>query len=168
MEPGSSFDLGDGRQLRAFATRHTVPSLGYAVYSSKDKLLPRYHGLAGQELRRLRLAGEAITSSVETCDLAFTGDTSIDALDAQPWLYQARLLILEATFLDDRVGVTACRSKGHVHLDEILARADRFENHAILLTHFSARYALAEIRAILDERLPAPLRERVHALIPRG
>ncbi len=166
MEPGSTFALSERQELRAFATRHTVPSVGYAVYSSRDKLRPEFHGLPGQELRRLREAGEAITRSVESCDVAVPGDTSIDALDEQPWLYRARLLILEATFLDDRVDVEACRSKGHVHLDEILARADRFENQAILLTHFSARYALAEIRAILSERLPPSLRERVHPLIP--
>ncbi len=168
MEPGGSFDLGDGKELRAFATQHTVPSVGYAVFSSKQKLLPSYHGLPGQELRRLRLAGEPITQRVESCDLAFTGDTCIDALDAQPWLYQARLLILEATFLDERVDVAGCRSKGHVHLDEIIARAERFENQAILLTHHSARYAWHEIRAILDQRLPSSLRERVHSLLPRG
>jgi ribonuclease Z len=168
MEPGASFPLGPDKELRAFATKHTVPSLGYGVFTSKDKLLPQFHGQAGHELRRLREAGEAITERVSSCDVAFTGDTCIDALDEQPWLYRARLLILEATFIDDRVGVGPCRSKGHVHLDEIIDRAERFENQAILLTHFSARYTLTEIRAILAERLPPSLRERVHPLIPRG
>ncbi len=166
MEPGGAFALAEGRERRAFTTKHTVPSAGYAIYTSKQKLRPAYFGLPGPELQRLREAGEPITRTVESCDVAVPGDTSIDALDEQPWLYKARLLILEATFLDDRVDVAACRSKGHVHLDEILERADRFENQAILLTHFSARYALAEIRAILHERLPPSLRERVHPLIP--
>ncbi len=168
MEPGRGFELASGVELRAFSTRHTVPSLGYAVFTTKHKLLPRYHGTPGPELQRIRQAGEVITQPVESCDVAFTGDTAIDALDEQPWLYRARLLILEATFLDDRVGVAACRSKGHVHLDEILERAERFENQAIMLTHFSARYALGEIRAILDKRLPTSLRARVHPLLPRG
>ena len=52
-------------------------------------------------------------------------------------------MILECTFLDDRVSVAECRAKGHVHLDEIVERADLFENEAILLTHFSARYSAA-------------------------
>jgi ribonuclease Z len=165
MRPGDSFALSPERELRAFQTHHTVPSLGYGVFTSKRKLLPRYHGRPGPELARLRQAGEEITEQVWSCDVACTGDTRIDALDRQPWLYQARLLILEATFLDDRVDPASCRSKGHIHLDEIIERAERFENQAILLTHFSARYALAEIRAILDERLPASLRGRVQPLI---
>jgi ribonuclease Z len=165
MEPGSVFPLGPDLELEAFATRHTVPSLGYGVFSSRRKLLARYHGLPGAELQRLRQAGEAITETVRGCDVACTGDTRIDALDEQPWLYQARLLILEATFLDDRVSAPDCRAKGHIHLDEIIERAERFENQAILLVHFSARYALAEIRAILEKRLPPVLRGRVHPLI---
>lgn len=168
LEPGDTFALDANRELQAFATRHSVPSLGYAVFSSKRKLLPRYQGLPGAELQRLRLSGEPITELVRTCDVACTGDTRIDALDEHPWLYEARLLVLEATFLDDRVDAAACRAKGHVHLDEIIERAERFANQAILLTHFSARYALAEIQAILDERLPAVLRGRVHPLIRRG
>jgi ribonuclease Z len=168
LRPGDAFDLGGGNQLRAFATQHRIPSLGYAIYSVRHKLRSEYQGLPGAELRRLREAGEPITTQLECCDVAFTGDTCIDALDEQPWLYRARLLVIEATFLDDRVSVQACRGKGHVHLDEILERADRFENQAILLTHFSARYALSEIRAILERRLPPSLRERVHPLIPRG
>ena len=75
-------------------------------------------------------------------------------------------MILECTFLDDRVSVAECRAKGHVHLDEIVERADLFENEAILLTHFSARYSSTEIVALLDAKLPPALRERVTPLLP--
>jgi ribonuclease Z len=168
MEPGDRFDLGQGRELRAFATRHSVPSLGYAIFSSKHKLKPAYQGLPGATLRDLRLAGEPITEAVWTCDVATVGDSLIDVLDEEPWLYEARLLILEATFLDARVGVPETRAKGHVHLAEILARAERFRNQALLLTHFSARYSSDEIRGILGGVLPAGLRERTQVLLPRG
>jgi ribonuclease Z len=166
MRPGDRFPLGGGCELRAFSTQHSVPSLGYAVFSCKQKLKAEYAGLEGERLRDLRRAGEPITEAISTCDVAFTGDTRIDALDEQPWLYEARLLILEATFLDDRVGVAECRAKGHVHLFEVFERAERFQNQAILLVHFSARYAHAETRAILEEGLPPSLRGRVHALLP--
>ncbi|MFH1469314.1 MAG: MBL fold metallo-hydrolase [Pseudomonadota bacterium] len=168
LEPGDRYDLGAGQELVAFATRHSVPSLGYGLFSSKQKLKPAYQGLPGTTLRDLRLAGEPITETVRTCDVATLGDSRIDVLDEQPWLYEARLLILEATFLDERVGVAETRAKGHVHLDEILERADRFLNQALLLTHFSARYSSDEIRAILGERLPPGLGERVQVLLPRG
>ena len=77
----------------------------------------------------------------------------------------ARLLILESTFVDDRVSVAECRAKGHVHLSEVAERAELFENEAILLTHFSPRYKRAEILAALDATLPTGLRERVTPLL---
>ncbi len=165
MRAGDRHPLAKDRELVAFASHHRVPSLGYGVFSCKHRLAPEYRGRPGPELRDLRLSGVEITRPIWTCDVAFTGDTSLAVLDQEPWLLQARLLILECTFLDDRVGVAACRAKGHVHLDEIIEHAEAFENQAILLTHFSARYSLAEIRAILGDRLPESLRSRVHPLI---
>jgi ribonuclease Z len=168
MEPGDRYPLAPEVELRAFATRHTVPSLGYGVFSSKQKLKAEYHGLPGPRLAELRRAGAPITETVWTCDVACLGDTLVDALDEQPWLYEARLLILEATFLDAEVSVAECRAKGHVHLVEILERADRFRNQALLLTHFSARYSVDQIRGILEGALPPDLLRRTHTLLPRG
>jgi len=74
---------------------------------------------------------------------------------------RARVLVLESTFVDDRISVAETRERGHVHLDEIAERADLFENEAIVLHHFSARFRAEEILAALDARLPASLRERV-------
>jgi ribonuclease Z len=76
------------------------------------------------------------------------------------------VLILEATFLDDLVSVRRARETGHVHLDELIERADLLQNEAIVLTHFSMRYSPAEVREILARRLPASLRDRVIPLLP--
>ena len=78
---------------------------------------------------------------------------------------EARLLILECTFVGDRVPVALARAKGHVHLDELVARAHLLANEALLLTHFSARYADAEVVAALDAALPADLRARTTPLL---
>src|SRR3954452_970864 len=43
--------------VRAFATRHTVPSLGYLVWERRRKLKPEYQHLSGEEIRDLRLSG---------------------------------------------------------------------------------------------------------------
>ena len=66
--------------------------------------------------------------------------------------------------MDDRVPVPSARAKGHVHLDEVIARADLFQNERIVFTHFSQRYSPADVHAIVDRRLPASLRGRVTVL----
>jgi len=73
--------------------------------------------------------------------------------------------VLECTFLDDKVTAESARDKGHVHLDEIIERAELFENEAILLTHFSARYRAQDVRRILANKLPPGLVERVTPLL---
>ena len=58
------------------------------------------------------------------------------------------MLLLECSFLfpEDR---DRAREYAHIHLDDILARVERFENEAVVLTHFSQRYSPEEIREAL-------------------
>lgn len=164
--PGTEVPVKQGVVARAFRVAHRVPTLGWALWQKNRKLKPAWVGRPGHEIRDARRAGEAVTDTVEQPIVAFSGDTLIEAVDTHPVMRQARLLILEVTFLDDRVSVADCRSKGHVHLDEVLERAGSFDNDAILFTHTSARYGYAEACDILDRRLPPELARRVTLLPP--
>jgi len=164
--PGDVFDLSARYTAHAFRAIHRVPTLGYIIGSTKRKLRPQYRSLSGQEIKRLRDDGVEISDVRWTPELAFCGDTVIDVIEQEPRLQDVRVLILEVTFLDDRVSVEKCRDRGHIHLDEVIERAELFRNRAILLTHFSARYRAKDIVRILDERLPPELRERVTPLLP--
>lgn len=163
-DPGVRFDLAPGRWAIPFRSPHRVYCLGYALGAVREKLKPEYVGLPGPEIGALRAAGTVITERSEAVEVAFTGDTTIDVVDNEPLVRTAKLLILEVTFLGSAVTPAQARAKGHVHLDDIAARADLFENEHLLLTHFSARHSAAEIREALDRRLPASLRARVTPL----
>jgi ribonuclease Z len=165
LGPGQELALGRELVVRPFRTYHTAPSQGYGLWSVKQKLRPEFQGLDSREIARLRVdEGVEVTMETRTPEVVFVGDTRIDVVDREEAVRRARLLVLEVTFLDDRVPVESAREMGHVHLDEVIERADAFENEALLFTHFSARYTAAEIAALLAERLPAGLRERVTAL----
>lgn len=168
VKPGDLLPLGAGRQARAFRAIHRVPTLGYALISNRRRLREDLRGLAGPEIARRRAAGETIDVGEEVTELAFCGDTMIEVVEREALVRTARVLVLEVTFLDERVDVEAARSKGHVHLDEVIERADLFENEAIVFTHFSARYGREEIARILDRRLPASLKDRVVPLLPES
>ena len=165
-EPGDEVELPNRMLARPFHAPHVAPCQGYGLWSRKTVLAPEYEGLPQAEIQRLRVdEGVEVTRAVETPEVAFTGDTTIEVVEREEVVRTARLLIMEVTFLDDRVTVESSRSRGHVHLDEVVERADLFENEAILLTHVSRRYKPDEVRAILDARLPAGLRERVTPLL---
>lgn len=165
MSPGDTLPLGKDRSVAAFRSPHRVPCQGYALIRSTNELLPEHRGRAPEDLRALRLNGHAITTRVDHVEVAFCGDTVIDVVDREPMVRTARLLILEVTFLDQRVDVQSARSKGHVHLDEVVERAAAFENQYLLFTHFSQRYSPADVHAIIYDRVPAGLKERVRLLV---
>jgi ribonuclease Z len=166
--PGDQIELGRGRYAVAFRAVHRVPTLGYALRWRRSALDPALQGEPPHEIARRRAAGESISVTRDTVEVAFCGDTTIDVVLREELVRTARLLILECTFLDDTVSVDRARKTGHVHLDEVVAHADRFENEAILLTHFSLRHGPSDIRRILADRLPESLRDRVvPLLVPR-
>jgi ribonuclease Z len=169
LGPGEEFALPNKLVARPFRSPHRVPCQGYGLWSRRRKLRQQYAALSPHELRELRgRIGDALTQQIEVPEIAFTGDTLIEVVEREEVVRKARVLVMEVTFVDERVSVEQCRSKGHVHLFEVAERAELFENEAVLLTHFSARYRAEDILAALDRTLPPKLRKRVTALLPRG
>jgi len=164
--PGMRLELGRDRWAQVFRSVHRIPTIGYVLGTTKRRLKQEFSGLEGREIAQLRQQGVEVSSQEDVLEVAFCGDTTIDVLEREEVVRRARVLILEVTFLDDRVSVENARSNGHIHLDEVIERAQLFENQAILFTHFSARYTRADIVKILAERLPDSLRDRVSMLLP--
>ncbi|XP_068650368.1 tRNase Z TRZ1 isoform X1 [Aristolochia californica] len=165
MNVGDEFQLRKDLRVKAFRTYHVIPSQGYVIYSVRHKLKQEYVGLPGNEIKSLRLSGVEITSTVTSPEIAFTGDTMSDFIvdPENADILKARVLVMESTFVDNSVSVEHARDYGHTHLSEIVHYADRFENKAILLIHFSARYQEDEIQTAISALLP-PLSGRTYAL----
>jgi ribonuclease Z len=161
LEAGDEIELSREHVVSAFATTHTIPSLGYVVWDRRFKLKEEYHGLPGERIRDLRLSGVAVTREVRTPLLAYTGDTSPAGLDAYPPVFQAKVLITELSFVRPKHRREKIHKFGHMHLDDFLERADRFENELIICAHLSTRYGAEEVRRTVEAKLPPRLRERV-------
>jgi ribonuclease Z len=165
VNAGDEIELSRELVVTAFATTHTIPSVGYLVWERRNKLKEEYHGLPGDRIRDLRLSGVAVTHEVRTPLVCYTGDTSPAGLDAYPPVFQARVLITEMSFIREKHRRDKIHKFGHMHLDDFLERADRFENELIICAHFSTRYHPDEVRNTLQKRLPARLRERMRVWI---
>jgi ribonuclease Z len=161
LEAGDEIELSREHVVSAFATTHTIPSLGYVVWDRRFKLKEEYHGLPGERIRDLRLSGVAVTREVRTPLLAYTGDTSPAGLDAYSPVFQAKVLITELSFVRPKHRREKIHKFGHMHLDDFLERADRFENELIICAHLSTRYGAEEVRRTVEAKLPPRLRERV-------
>jgi ribonuclease Z len=161
VEPGTEVELSRELVVSAFATRHTIPSLGFLVWERRKKLKPEYHELSGEQIRDLRLSGVEVAAELRIPKLAYLGDTAPAGVDAFPAVYRAEVLILEMTFVAPQERPEKIHKYGHMHLDDILARAERFENDWIVASHFSTRMHPDQIQRIVARRLPEGLRQRV-------
>jgi ribonuclease Z len=162
VEPGDRIGVGRDLEVEAFAARHGSGSLGFHLLRRRRRLLPRFRGLEGRELGRLRREGVALEEELDQLCLSYCGDTSAEVLDREPRLYRTPVLVLECTFLEEGHEDKA-RRYGHVHLQDLVARQDRFENRALVLHHVSHRHTLSDLRRRVDADLPA-LAERVHVV----
>ena len=161
VEAGQEIELSREHVATAWATAHTIPSRGYLVWERRNKLKEEFQGLPGEKIRDLRLSGTAVTREVRMPLVAYTGDTSPQGLDACPAAYEAKILITELSFIREKHRRDKIHKFGHMHLDDFLERADRFQNEVIIAGHFSTRYHPTEVRKLLEKKLPETLRERM-------
>ena len=161
VNPGDEIELSRDHVIIPFATTHTIPSVGYVVWERRFKLKEEYHGLPGDKIRDLRLSGVPVTREVRTPILAYTGDTSPGGLDANPSVFQAKILITEMSFVRPNHRREKIHKFGHMHLDDFIERADRFENELIICADLSTRYHPQEVRRTVEARLPQKLLDKV-------
>jgi ribonuclease Z len=80
-------------------------------------------------------------------------------------MYEAEVLILEITFVAKRHRKEKIHKLGHIHLDDILERRERFQNQLIIASHFSTRYHARQVRNYVEKALPDMLDRRLHLWI---
>lgn len=168
MQPGDEASLRPDLMVRAFRTHHTGPSLGYQFFTRVQKLKPDLLSLLPPEIAERRKRGDDLFVTEERPLLAYATDTLVTVLDTTPSLLRTPVLILECSFLDERKTLSSCHAGGHVHLDELIERADSFENRALVLMHFSQMYSPSEVHEILQRRCPAELWQRIVVFAPHS
>lgn len=163
LQPGDRVEVGRNLVVEAFATRHSVPSLGYRLLRRKRHLAEPFRDLSSDEIVELKSRGKEIEVVEERPWVAYCGDVDVRTLDQDPSLYEVPVLLLECTFLAAGMEEKAA-SFGHVHLSDLAERAERFRNDALLLHHLSRRHDEAELRRAVERELPG-LSDRVHLLL---
>ncbi len=162
VKPGDDIELSREHRVTVFPTKHTVPSVGYVVWDCRRKLKTEYRGLAGNEIRDLRLGGTDVTEEIRVPIVCYTGDTAPAGIDDYPPLFESQVLITELTFFRPEHRREKIHKFGHMHLDDIIERAEKFHNELIVFVHSSTRYHENEITRSVEKRMPAILKDRIH------
>jgi ribonuclease Z len=144
------------------ATRHTVPSLGFVVWERRRKLKSEFSELTGPQIRDLRLGGTEVTEERRIPRFAYLGDSAPEGLDACPAMYGAHVLVLEITFVAPSHRKDRIHKFGHIHLDDVVERRDRFGNELIIASHFSTRYSRKRVADLVQRAVPDMFDGRLH------
>lgn len=160
--PGQEIELSRELLVTCHPTIHTVPSMGYVVSQRRRKLKEEYQQLSGPEIRDLRLGGTEVTWEERHPVLAYLGDSRADAMDNAADFYEADILIMEMTFVAPDHRREKIHKMGHIHLDDVVQRRDRFQNELIIASHFSTRYTARQVIEHVKARLPDMLDGRLH------
>jgi ribonuclease Z len=169
MHPGDERPLGNALFVRALRTHHPVPSLGYQFVRRISKLRPEHQGKTSEEIVGLRKqGGPEIFDEHESLEFAYVTDTLSRVLETEPSLLKTRVLVLECTFVDSTRSIEDARRKFHIHLDELVEMAPKFENEAVVLMHFGQAASPDQVREAMRCRLPDDLLKRVVVFAPEG
>ncbi len=160
--PGDEIELSREHVVTVSATTHTVPSFGFVVWQRRRKLKAEYQDLSGEQIRDLRLGGTDVTNEIRMPKLAYLGDSAPAGLDACEAMFRAEVLIMELTFVAPSHRKDKIHKFGHMHLDDLIERRDRFENELIIAGHFSTRYHSRQIENRVRKVLPDMLGDRLH------
>jgi ribonuclease Z len=160
LRAGECADLSERLVIKAIAMSHTLRGNGYIVYEKRKKLAAAHAQKSGSEIAELKKQGVNISEETLIPLVGFCGDSTAAILDQYPDLYQTRCLILECTYVSPSVDRAKSAEFGHVHVEDLIERADRFQNEMVVLGHFSTRWRRDQIIAELDSRLPQSLKKR--------
>ncbi|MCS7305944.1 MAG: MBL fold metallo-hydrolase [Thermoguttaceae bacterium] len=162
LRPGQEVELSRELVVTVGPTQHTVPSLGFIVWERRKKLKPEFYGLPGEKIRDLRLSGVEVTTEIRLPRVAYLGDSSPEGLDNNPAMFDAQVLILEVTFVAPRHRKDKIHKFGHMHLDDLIERRDRFHNELIIASHFSTRYHENQVRRYVEKAVPDMFEGRLY------
>jgi ribonuclease Z len=151
---GDEIELSRETVVTVHQTKHTIPSVGYVVWERRKKLKPEFAHLSSDQIRDIRLAGTEVAAEVRLPKVGYTGDTNAWGLDNNPVFYETEILISEMTFVSPDHTSRLTHKHGHLHLDDYVARQDRFQNQAIVVGHLSTRYNDPEIMKYVQRKFP--------------
>lgn len=150
MSPGQTFEVRRDFAIRAYATHHGGPSLGYGLISVREKLKPEFVGLTGPQIVELKKSGNEVQYKLEVPLVVFLGDTTAGVVFDEPDVQNAEVLITECTFFDPGHKAKA-KAGRHMHVDQFadILTSGKLKNQHIVVGHVSRRIGVRKSRSIL-------------------
>lgn len=168
VEPGVDVPLRRDLVVRPFEVNHpcrrqsrdTYAALGFAAVEVRQKLIDEYLNLSGPQIVELKRQGVQITRRLEIPLVAYCGDTAAGSFLDLDHVRNAKVLLLECTFVEAE-HCDRARAGNHIHIKDLRDIVPRLNNERIVLIHLSRRTPLAVARKLVEQELGPELSSRV-------
>ena len=161
LADGDEYEIRRDLLIQAFSVPHTAASLGYLIYSRREKLLEEYLGLSSPQIVELKNKGQTITRTTHVPLVCYLGDVDLTTLKWTDMMRQANILVVECTFFEEGHQQRA-RFGQHVHLDDLIELLPQLQNEYIVLTHLTRRTDMRQAKKLLSQKLSPEQRRRIH------
>ncbi|HEY8748956.1 MAG TPA: MBL fold metallo-hydrolase [Tepidisphaeraceae bacterium] len=164
MRAGQLHEVRRDFGIRAVATHHGGPSLGYVLINIREKLKQEFIGVPGPELVAMKKRGVEIQYRVEVPIVAYLGDTTAGPVFDEPDVQNAEILLTEVTFFDADHRTKAKLGR-HMHLEQFVQIAPKLKNRDIVLIHVTRRTGISRAKRVLTKRLGEERMKNIHILM---
>lgn len=161
-KPGDEISLKKGIKIFGVRTYHRVPSVGWSVERTTQRLKPEFQGLPGPKIGELKRNGVEITSPHTETLLTIPGDTTIDFLVKEERARKAKILVHEVTYWDDTASNSEqCRRYGHTHFRDMIEHCEKFEGDHLILCHRSMKFARSFVEKQVKKHFPKSMVDKI-------
>lgn len=152
LKGGADFEIRRDLVVKTFNTKHVPGALGYAVVEIRKKLKEEFIGLDSREIVAIKEKGIEITNTIEMPLVAYLGDTAKMDFSDNPYVRDAKALLIECTFFDDDHSHRA-KAGRHVHIKDLPEMLEGMNNEKVIITHVTRRTNLGFARRSLKKAL---------------
>ena len=136
---GEDFEVpGVGNlKVKALASYHNTPSIGYGLSTTKKKLKERYLKLTKEEIIAAKKKGEEITEIVESPEMVFYCDSMIENLAQHTEWRNYPVVLVECTGYPGIHTSQQMKERGHTHLEQLPPFIEKHREKQWVLLHSS-------------------------------
>jgi ribonuclease Z len=166
MKAGDEHQIKPNLFARAFPTKHSRGSLGYAIIEKRKKLKSEYADLTGPQIVELKKQSVTIDYPVEIPIVTYLGDTQFAEFSQLDYVTNSKILITECTFYEDE-HIERADVGRHMHVRELAKLMRRMNNEYVIITHITHRTSLAAAKKMLRDTLDKQDVEKIIFLMDR-
>lgn len=135
-----------GLKVEYLPCYHTAETVGFGFATTSTRLKAEYQGLPGKDIAELRKAGVDVSENTLVPQLAFYGDTNIDALRKHTVWEKYPVVVIECT-LYPSLGKSeeVAYYMGHMHWSSIAPLIKSHPSTFFVLTHHSLAMKLRDL-----------------------